>query len=82
MKLIIIHCPYHLQPKAMRVMEDRDLLTIMECHFQRSIRKAINLAFVVQITINTGESEYQSSCAYYYCKTENIRWWPQNPDLA
>ena len=43
-----------------------DLFTIMECHFQRSIREAINLAVIVQMTIYSGESEYQSSCAYYY----------------
>ena len=51
----------------MRVMQDqKDLFTIMECHFQRSIRQTVNMAVYVQMTINSGESEYQSSCAYYY----------------
>jgi hypothetical protein len=68
MKLIIIHCAYHFQSKAMRVMHTQlmDLFTIMECHFQRAIRKAMQVAVYVQISINSGESEYQSSCAYYY----------------
>ena len=68
MKLIIIHYTYHFQSKAMRVMQTQlmDLFTIMECHFQRSIREAINMAVNVQITVNSGESEYQSSCAYHY----------------
>jgi len=52
----------------MRVMQTQvmDLFTIMEGHFQRAIRTAITRAVYVQIVINTGESEYQSSCAYYY----------------
>ena len=50
----------------MRVMQTQlmDLFTIMECHFQRSIKRAVNIA--VHVTVNSGESEYQSSCAYYY----------------
>ena len=43
-----------------------DLITIMDSHFQRSIRQAVNMAVYVQMTINSGESEYQSSCAYHY----------------
>ena len=68
MKLIIIHYEYHFQSKAMRVMQTHfmDLFTIMECHFQRSIRKAIKRAVIVQVSFNPGESEYQSSCAYHY----------------
>ncbi len=40
-----------------------DLLTIMECYFQRSISQAIKVAVIVQV-VDTGESE--SSCVYYY----------------
>ncbi len=67
MKLRIIHCAYHFQSKAMRVMQEiKDLLKIMEYHFQRAISQAVNMAVYVQMTINSGESEYQSSCAYHY----------------
>jgi uncharacterized membrane protein len=53
----------------MRVIQTKllDLFTIMDCNFQLSIRKAIMLAVGVQITFIAGESEYQSTCAYYYC---------------
>jgi hypothetical protein len=53
----------------MRVIQTQvlDLLKIMECYFQRAIRIAIWVAVIVQLeTINSGESKYQSSCAYYY----------------
>jgi hypothetical protein len=67
MKWIIIHYSYHFQSKAMRAMRTiMDLFTIMECHFQRSISQAINMAVIVQMIVNSGECEYESSCAYYY----------------
>jgi hypothetical protein len=53
----------------MRVMQTQmvNLFTIMECHFQRAIRRAMNMAVNVQImvAINSGESEYQSTYDYY-----------------
>ncbi len=68
MKSIIIHCKYHFQSKAMRVMQTQllDLCAIMECHFQRSINQAMHMAVTVQIHFNSGESDYQLTCAYYY----------------
>lgn len=52
----------------MRVIQTHlvDFIIIMECHFQRAISQAIKKAVNVQVSINSGESEYQSSCAYYY----------------
>jgi hypothetical protein len=52
----------------MRVMQTQlmDLFTIMDCHFQRSIGTAVNMAVIVRMTLNAGDSEYQSTCAYYY----------------
>ncbi len=43
-----------------------DLFTIMGSHFQRSIRTAVNMAVGVQMMFDSGESQYESSCAYYY----------------
>jgi hypothetical protein len=43
-----------------------DLFTIMGSHFQRSISQAMNMAVNVQISDNTGESESESFCVYYY----------------
>ncbi len=51
----------------MRVMQTlQDLCKVMKCHFQRSISQAINVAIHVQMAMNRGESEYQSSCGYHY----------------
>jgi hypothetical protein len=52
----------------MRVIVDhKDLLPIMECHFQRAISQTMQVRVTVQInTVNTGESKYESTCAYYY----------------
>jgi hypothetical protein len=38
----------------------------MEWHFQHEIRTAITMAVSVHFTFNTGQSEYELSCVYYY----------------
>jgi hypothetical protein len=44
-----------------------DLFTIMESHFQQVIKKAIQVAVHVQLyNINSSQSKYELSCAYYY----------------
>ncbi len=54
-----------------------DLFTIMECHFQQSISQAIYMAVIVQMMFNSGESESESSCAYYYLFLFS-GWWLNN----
>jgi hypothetical protein len=52
----------------MRVMQTTqlmDLFSIIGSHFQQVISQAVDGAVYVQIVINSGESEYESSCAYY-----------------
>ncbi len=56
----------------------KDLFTIMDCHFQGSISQAMQMAVYVQIHFNTGESEYESTCAYYYLFLFS-GWWFKRP---
>ncbi len=58
------------------------LFTIMECHFQRSISQAMNMAVIVHIMVNSGESEYESSCAYYYLFLFSGWWFNCSTDVS
>ncbi len=63
----------------MRVMQTTqlmDLFSIIGSHFQQVISQAVDGAVYVQIVINSGESEYESSCAYYLFLFSG--WWFQS----